>query len=385
MATGVGRGVVPAKHDAQARIDKVVPVHKTELIGELAHTMANQLNNLMMAITGYAELELKKASTKERRSLEQVLQQATHATFLIHKLLDLSRARPRSLQHVELDAAIGEVGEFLKEILAERAEFILRLDAKSATIYIDRVELEQALFSLVMLARNVSTTGNKLTVSTSILHLDQSFIGTDSAEPGEYAVLAFDTHANSPDQPSCGQSDSANMFLASVMDIVKESKGLVRFSKEPRLTNSLKLYFPASIRQATAQGDTPLPRNVPLATTILVVEDDDAVRVPAVEFLMMEGFKVLQARTGKEALNVAQQSRSSLDVLVTDIFMPKMNGHEVAAALLEEHPHLKVLYMSGDPGSTGSVGAVSISPGEALRKPFRLNVLRDKIHDLLGE
>jgi two-component system cell cycle sensor histidine kinase/response regulator CckA len=121
-----------------------------------------------------------------------------------------------------------------------------------------------------------------------------------------------------------------------------------------------------------------------VARTILVVEDDDAVRMPAAEFLMMEGFKVLQARTGNEALNLVQQSRSSLDVLVTDIYMPKMSGHEVAVLLLEQHPLLKVLYISGDPGRQAS--AASDLPGSAtLRKPFRLNILRDKIHDLLGE
>jgi CheY-like chemotaxis protein len=117
---------------------------------------------------------------------------------------------------------------------------------------------------------------------------------------------------------------------------------------------------------------------------VLIVEDDDAVRVPAVEFLMMEGFKVLQAKTGAEALNVVQQSRSSLDILIADIFMPKMNGYQVAAKLLEQHPDLKILYISGDPGRS-SLGMGESPQPATLRKPFRLNVLRDKIHDLLGE
>lgn len=122
-----------------------------------------------------------------------------------------------------------------------------------------------------------------------------------------------------------------------------------------------------------------------MARTILVVEDDDAVRLPAAEFLKMEGFKVLQARTGSEALNLVQQSRSSLDILIADIFMPKMSGHEVAAKLLEQHPDLKILYMSGDPSRSGSTGTLNLPQNATLRKPFRLNVLRDKIHDLLGE
>ena len=118
---------------------------------------------------------------------------------------------------------------------------------------------------------------------------------------------------------------------------------------------------------------------------VLVVEDDEAVRIPASEFLMMEGFKVLQARTGSEALRLVEQIRSPLDLLITDIFMPKMDGHEVAAKLLEQHPKLKVLYMSGDPGRSGSASTGKIPQSAILRKPFRLDKLRDKIHDLMGE
>jgi DNA-binding NtrC family response regulator len=160
---------------------------------------------------------------------------------------------------------------------------------------------------------------------------------------------------------------------------------LARFSIEPGVGSIFKLYFPASVREVMTEQDQTLPRNLAVARTILIVEDDDAVRIPAAEFLMMEGFKVLQARTGSEALNVVQQSRSSLDILVTDILMPKMNGHEVAAALLEHHPCLKVLYISGDPGRATSSGPANMPPNATLRKPFRLNTLRENIHDLLGE
>jgi two-component system cell cycle sensor histidine kinase/response regulator CckA len=159
---------------------------------------------------------------------------------------------------------------------------------------------------------------------------------------------------------------------------------LARFSNEPGTSSSFKLYLPVFVREAIEEQGANIRRNPAVARTILVVEDDDAVRIPAAEFLMMEGFKVLQARTGTEALNLVQQSRSSLDILVTDIFMPKMNGHEVAASLLEQHPELKVLYISGDTERNVRPAAEKAS-NTMLRKPFRLNMLRDKIHDLLGE
>jgi CheY-like chemotaxis protein len=180
------------------------------------------------------------------------------------------------------------------------------------------------------------------------------------------------------------QSNSGHLSLATVREIVKDCQGLAGFSIQPD-DCSLKLYFPVTTGDTLAEQDRALPRQPAVARTILIVEDDDAVRVPASEFLMMEGFKVLQARTGGEALNLVQQSRSALDILVTDIRMPSMNGHEVAAALLEQHPKLKVLYISGDPARSSLAGSVDLPPNRTLQKPFRLNVLRDKIHDLLGE
>jgi CheY-like chemotaxis protein len=366
-------------------------MQKSELIGELAQAMANQFNNIMMAVTSYAELELKKAGSKEKKSVERVLTHATQATFLIQKLLDFSRARAASPQPFELDQSLNEMNELLRELLGERIDLSVTPGAKSHIIHADRIELEQALFALALIARNSIPGDGKMMVSTSVVDLDQAFIGTEAAEPGKFLALAVETHPaeGSKTKPHAkhnriDQSQTVNLSLAAVRGIVKDCRGLARISIEPGAGSSFKLYFPALAREAAPERNVNLPRTPAVARTILLVEDDDAVRVPAAEFLMMEGFKVLQARAGSEALNVVQQSRSSLDILVTDILMPKMNGHEVAAALREQHPDLKVLYISGDPGKTAPSGA-GIPVDAVLRKPFRLNSLRDKIHDLLGE
>lgn len=366
-------------------------VQKSELIGELAQAMANQFNNIMMAVTSYAELELKKANSKEKKSLERVLTHATQATFLIQKLLDFSRARVAAPEFFELDHSLQEMNELLRALLGEQTELSLVLGAQSQIIPADRIEVEQALFALAVIVRNSMPGGGKIAISTSVVDLDQTLIGTDAVEPGKFVALALESHPREEAKPKppakadrFDQSQTVNLSLAAVRGIVKDCRGLARISIEPGAGSSFKLYFPALAREASPEQNLNLPRTPAVARTILVVEDDDAVRVPAAEFLMMEGFKVLQARAGGEALNVVQQSRSSLDILVTDILMPKMDGIEVAAALREQHPDLKVLYISGDPGRTTPSGAKI--PGDAvLRKPFRLNILRDKIHDLLGE
>ena len=385
MSTTLGKTTKASDRELQSELRELLLTQKTDLIGELAQAMANQFNNIMMAVTSYAELELKKASGKDRQGLQQVLTHANRATSLIQKLLSFSRKHAPEPQRLELNAIITDVSSLLKELLGEQGELTLRLDA-DAGIQADRVDVEQTLFALVLIARNAMGATGKLAVSTSTAELNQEFIGSsDEAAPGRYVVLSVENKgASSGASAGLDQTEKINLSLAAVRGIVKNCRGLARFSTQPGTGSSFRLYFPAATSNTVDEEGPTLPRNPAVARTILVVEDDDAVRVPAAEFLMMEGFKVLQARTGGEALNLVQQSRSSLDVLVTDIYMPKMSGHEVASALLEQHPLLKVLYISGDPGRQVP-GAVDLPANATLRKPFRLNVLRDKIHDLLGE
>jgi two-component system, cell cycle sensor histidine kinase and response regulator CckA len=385
MPTTINKMAKASDQELHGKLRNPLLTQKTDLIGELAQAMANQFNNIMMAVTSYAELELKKANGKDRHGLQQVITHASRATSLIQKLLAFSRKHTPSPQPLELNAVITDVATLLKELLGEQAELTLRLDA-DANIQADLVDVEQTIFALVIIARNAMDAPGKLTISTATADLDQEFIGSnDDAAPGKYVVLSVENNAVGSCSSGLDPAEKITLSLAAVRGIVKDSHGLARFSTHPETGSSFRLYFPALTSSAAMEQGPTLPRNPAVARTILVVEDDDAVRVPAAEFLMMEGFKVLQARTGSEALNVVQQSRSALDVLVADIYMPKMSGPEVASALLEQHPHLKVLYISGDPGRQAAGKMTSLPQDATLRKPFRLNILRDKIHDLLGE
>lgn len=362
---------------------------KTELIGEFAGAMANQFNNIMMAITSYAELELKKAPPKERRSLEQVLSNAARATFLIQKLLAFSRKQVPSPQPLDLNSVITEMSELTRQIVGEQIDVVLSLDPQVQRITTDYVELEQLVLSLALNTRNAMTTGGKLTVSTELVKLNKEFIGTnENVLPGKYTMLSVCDSATghaADEAPSSGNQDlRINLALAMAHRIAEEAHGLMRISRDPAKGISFKIYFPALGKETPESLGRILPNNAPAARTILVVEDDDAVRVPAAEFLMMEGFKVLQSRTGAEAIRVAQQNRSPLDLLITDIVMPGMSGREVVEQLLEMHPDLKVLYMSGDAHEVGGSRGAKGSQSPILQKPFRLTKLKDKIHEVLG-
>jgi CheY-like chemotaxis protein len=363
---------------------------KDELISELAQAVANHFNNIMMAVTGYAELELKKVSAKDKRALDQMLANANRATLLIQTLLDFSRGSTSSPRPIELNALINDLSELLRGLLGERVELSLRLDANPSTIYEDRIDVQRSLFALLIVARNEMAGAGQLSLATSLVELNREFIQGDRFEPGEYVALSIENqsavvkHSSSSDA-SLSKNEKPSLSLEGVEAIVGACRSFLRVSGESGVKSNFKLYFPLSKKGADADSGPTLPRYPAMARTILVVEDDDAVRLPAAEFLKMEGFKVLQARTGDEALSLVQQSRSSPDILVADLFMPKMSGHEVAAKLLEQYPDLKVIYMSGDPARTVAPGSGKASQNATLRKPFRLNVLRDRIHDLLGE
>jgi len=381
------------KPQLRADLKSLLLTQKTELIEELTRAMANQFNNTMMAISSYAELEMKKAPPSQRRSLEQVLSNAARATILVQKLLTLSRRQPMSPQPLDLNKSLTEIRDFIEQLIGENGSVVYSLDPAVEAINADPAEVEQVVLSLAINARNAMSKGGTLTATTKLIELTKESPGMGQlGRLGKYVMLSIDDTGSAQiadedafEAPSTPDQDSrVNLSFAAVRGIVQNSQGMVRFSSEPGKGSSFKIYFPV-ISQFTAGGrDRTSPRSLPVARTVLVVEDDDSVLVPATEFLKMEGFKVLQARTGAEAIRVVQQNRSLPDVLITDIIMPKMSGREVAEKLRELHPGLKVLFMSGD-ASAANLPSNGTVQSTVLRKPFRLDSLKDKIHELLGE
>ncbi len=391
-------GVVTEKKDKAVARDSFRTVslaQKTELVGQLAGAIAHQFNNVMMAVSSYAELELKKAPPAQKRSLEQVLSNAGRATGLVQKLLIFTCKHPPSPQTLSLNDAINEIDSILQQLIGEQIDRALNLDESIPLIHVDPVELQQMILSLCISARNTMGGHGKLTISTESTELDKSFMGeNESVRAGNYVVLCvgnagFSMGASPSSSKPVGNYDQnleAHLAFMAVRGMVKEAEGLIRGSGSPKHGNCVKIYCPAQEVEAPVRGaKASATKTVPAITTILVVEDDDAVRAPAAEFLMMEGFKVLQAKTGREALQIGGRQHAKLDLLITDVVMPEMGGREVAGKLLEMYPDLRVLYMSGDADKVSTQFTKHGSLQAVLQKPFRLNKLNDKIHELLGK
>jgi two-component system, cell cycle sensor histidine kinase and response regulator CckA len=364
---------------------------KTELIGELTRAVANQFNNTMMAVTSYAELEMKRLPPSERRTLEQVLKSATRATALVQKLMGISSNQVRSPQAVNLNSVLTDVRGLVEQLAGELISVVYSLDSNISTVHVDPAEIEQLVLSFAINSRHAMAKGGTITVTTRPTSLAEDSVA-DSEQPGEYVILSVDDTFAGGISTSLAEvgaeadrTSKTSLPLTAIRAIVKSGDGITRFSTESGSGGSLKLYFPAQRQGREVEEKRTTPRKVALARTILIVEDDDAVRVPTSELLKMEGFKVLQAGTGEEAIQIVQQKHPALDVLITDVVMPKMTGHEVAARLLELHPGLKILYMSGDTQEGMPSDSAEPLRRATLRKPFRLEVLKDKIHELLGE
>jgi CheY-like chemotaxis protein len=387
LLTGKSTNSSPELH---ADLKALLLVQKTELINEITRATANQFNNMMMAITSYAELEMKKASASQRKSLEQVLSNAGRATALVQRLLAISRKQAASPRPLDLNKILTDISSLLEQLAGEHVAFVYNLDPAIPMVNADPAEIEQVVIGLAINARNGMAKVGKLTASTKLVDLNKESAGLGEIErPGKYVMLAIDDtgYDGTTEEPVGGRDQDAriNLSLAAVRGIVKNAGGYVRFFTEPGKGNSFTIYFPALKQEAQKDFKGSSPRTVPVARTVLVVEDDDAVRIPTSEFLKMEGFKVLQARTGDEAIHLVQQNRSRVDVLVTDIVMPRMTGRQVAEKLLDLHLGLKVLYMSGDTDAAQSSRASALPADAILRKPFRLETLKGKIHELLGE
>jgi len=361
---------------------------KTELVGQIAQAIAHQFNNIMMAVSSYAELELKKASPPQKRSLEQVLANSTKATALIQKLLAFSSKHSPSPQPLSLSTVLADIDELLKQLLGESVEVAVHIDSKLPALQADLIELEQMILSLVLHTRNAMAKGGKLNISAETADLDKEFIGSnEQATPGQYIAISISTALSGKcdSQAKSDQNLRDHLALTAVRGMVKDMHGFIRVFSSPKEGSSFKIYLPAIAKAAASSPRSEsTAKNAPQTKTVLVVEDDDAVRGPAAEFLMMEGYKVLQAKSGPEALQIIEMQRVPLDLLITDIRMPEMDGSEVAEKLLEKYSGLKVLYMSGDADKAAGAALAKEGRDAVLQKPFRLNVLNEKITRLLN-
>lgn len=393
------RGVMVDITESKTLEEELRQAQKMEAVGRLAGGVAHDFNNLLTIIDGYIQLALASldSSVKLREHLEEVQKASQRAAALTRRLLAFSRRQVLQPQVLDLGAVVGDFEKMLRRLIGEDVELIIVKAADSRAVRADPAQIEQILMNLVVNARDAMPSGGKLVIETAIVELDDAYARSHVAvKPGAYVMLAVSdtgvgmdaetrSHIFEPFFTTKERGKGTGLGLATVYGIVKQSGGYVWVYSEPGKGSSFKIYLPRS-------ADIPVPAPMPIAhllphrgsETILVVEDEDAVRSLVAAALRASGYKVLAASHPEEALQACREHDGEIHLLLTDVVMPQMNGRELAERLKSLRPETKILYMSGYTDAAILHHGI-LERGEAfLQKPFTPNSLARKVREVLN-
>jgi len=372
---------------------------KMEAVGQLAGGVAHDFNNLLTAILGYCNLMIDEIPNEDplRQDLEEIKSAGERAAALTRQLLAFSRRQMLQPQVVDLNALVRQLEKLLRRLISEDVELVTALAPSLPAVKVDPASIEQVLVNLAVNARDAMPGGGRLTIETSAVELDSSYVGTHpSVVPGRYVMLAVSDTGEGMDPATRArifepffttkeQGKGSGLGLATVYGIVQQSGGSIWVYSEPGRGTSFKVYLPAteaavSTRVSDRGGDSAKKG----WETVLLVEDEDAVRALAREVLRRHGYVVLEARHGLDALRLAERHPDTIHLMVTDIVMPHMSGRDLADRLAEVRPKMKVLFMSGY--TDHAAMHRHLTPGAAfLQKPFTPETFARKVRSMLDE
>ena len=373
-----------ALHELQARLAES---ERLESLGRLAGVVAHDFNNLLTAIAGYTGLLLERAGSDETLGddLREIQRATERAAKLTRQLLAFGRRQVLAARPVSLSAVVDGLESMLTRLIGEDIVLVTDLDPDVGTVVIDPGQLEQVVVNLVVNARDAMPTGGTLSVVTTCIDREgESYAVLTVSDTG----LGMDaqTRARAFEPFFTTRPDGVGLGLASVYGIVRQSGGEVDVTSEPGRGATFTVLLPRSdapAEEAHAPSDAPVPPTAAAgaAGTILLVEDEDVVRSLARRVLEQQGYTVLESRDGYEAVELAEGDNRPIDLLLTDVVMPGLRGHEVANRVAASRPGIKVLYMSGyaDEDLPGGEG----DDRHFLEKPFSTDALARKIRELL--
>jgi two-component system cell cycle sensor histidine kinase/response regulator CckA len=370
---------------------------KMEAFGQLAGGVAHDFNNLLTVIIGYTEILVSQMLTDDpQRAMLETVQRAGHgAASLTRQLLAFSRQQILAPQVVDINAVVNETQNMLRRLIGEDLKVVAVLAPTLDPVKVDPDQFKQVIINLAVNARDAMPHGGTFTIQTRNVELDETHTkASPEFRPGRYVLLAIsDTgcgmlpaviaHIFEPFFTTKGVGKGTGLGLAVVQGIVKQSGGHIEVQSLVGAGSTFNIYLPPA---QWGDARAPLPEvsePIPGTETILLVEDDQAVRVFSARVLQNYGYTVLQAASGRDAMQVAEGREGKLDLLVTDVVMPEMNGGKLAEALCASHPRLKVLYLSGY--TADAVIRAGIQQGEVafLQKPYAPRALATKVREVL--
>ena len=379
--------------------DQLRQAQKMEAIGTLAGGVAHDFNNILTIIIGNADLALKNVDKDDpsREDLEEIMIAAKRAVSLTRQLLAFSRKQIISPRVLDLNELLTDIEKMLSRLVGEDVELSTIPDPALWQVQVDPGQMEQVIMNMVINARDAMPKGGKLTIETANIDLAENYFYNHGIkkQPGPYVMLAVsDTgsgmdekikeHIFDPFFTTKEQGKGTGLGLSTVYGIVKQNNGFVWVYSEPEQGTTFKVYLP----RVEGDADSEEKQRTPVvelggSETVLIVEDDDSLRKLARNALQQHGYRVLDAENGEDALRVSQEHKGQIDLLITDVVMPKMGGKEAADRLQPLYPQMKVIYMSGYTGNAIVHHGV-LAPGlNFFEKPFSPKGLAHKVREVL--
>ena len=372
---------------------------KMEAVGQLAGGVAHDFNNLLTAILGSCELVLERLDDNDERAedVREIQKAGRSAADLTRQLLAFSRKQVLLPETIDLNASVSDVQKMLQRVIGEHIQLEARLSPDAGLVRVDRSQLEQVLMNLAVNARDAMPGGGKLTIETARVHLDAEYAHTHAeVSPGAYAMLAvsdsgigMDTETRSrmfePFFTTKPRGDGTGLGLATIYGIVKQSGGSIEVYSEPGRGTTFKVYLPVAQGGATLALAAPArPEVLDGRETILVVEDQPAVRTIATRVLRRHGYTVQEAGTGEEALRAMRDAApGSIDLLLTDLVLPDMTGADIVERADPESHGIRVLYTSGYADASVVRSGILKTGAPFLQKPYAAQALLQRVRETL--
>jgi PAS domain S-box-containing protein len=389
---GIARDITP-----RIRLEEQLrQAQKMEAVGQLAGGIAHDFNNLLTVIRGYTDILLSQLGREAKGSgeLAEIGRAAERAAELTSQLLAYSRKQVLELRVLDLNSVVTEIQAMLGRLIGENIEFSTTLAEDLRSISADKGQIEQIIMNLVVNARDAMPEGGKLLLETgSVTLAELSTNRRPEMAAGDYVVLTVTDTGQGMDAATVGRifepyyttkarDAGTGLGLATVSGIVTQSGGHIEVESELGLGTSFRIYFPQVAEEAAAFSPKP-PDERPLigTETILLVEDEETLRWIGRQMLEMYGYTVLLAENGAAGLELAQNHPDPIQLLMTDIMMPKMGGIELAERLSTLRPELKVLYTSGYNDS--GISLQRVEGARYLQKPYAMEDLARTLRELL--
>jgi len=386
--------------DRRRMENQLQQAQKMDAIGRLAGGVAHDFNNLLMVISSYAELMLDSLTPQHplRHNIDEIQKASRRAADLTRQLLAFGRKQMQTLQVLNLNLLIEDFNKMLPRLIGEDVELIFVPGEKLGRVKADPVQIEQILMNLVANARDAMPKGGKLVIETASIRLDEAYVQEHAiVPPGDYVLLTVGDsglgiepehmpHIFEPFYTTKEEGKGTGLGLATVYGIVKQNSGFIWVYSEPGMGTTFKIYFPRVRQTKLAPQPATVTEGCPRGCeTLLLAEDEAAVRQSTREFLSMNGYVVLEAKNGTEALALAKSYEGTIDLLIADVVMPQMGGAKLAAELATERPTMRVLFVSGYAETTFQRHGTIDVTARFLQKPFSLKALARKIREVPDE